>query len=141
MAVCLALATPLSWAASSTSSVTSLASESVGSVSDSISASSNSSTGDKKVAQGLYQVTDIALENHPTRGELARLRLRGDAGDFELLLPRTTQARHELAVGQTVAVSEADWGYRFSLQGQGQPFFLALNAAWQGSLQNKPVQL
>jgi hypothetical protein len=141
LAACFALAAPSVLAASSASSATSMASDSIGSVSDSISASSKSSTGDKKVSQGEYKVREVALETHPSRGEVARLSLEGEAGRFELLLPRATQARHEVQVGQTVAVSEADWGYRFSLKGQSEPFFLALNAAWQGSMHSKPLAL
>ena len=141
--LCLAWAMALgpAHAESLASSASVSASGSSGSVSDSIEGSSKSSKGGKKVAEGEYRIIDVTLDTHPLRGDIARIRLQGEHGEFVLRMPRETAERSRLTAGNRVMVTERSWGYRFSLTGQPAPFYLALNDVWQGAFTNRRVDL
>jgi hypothetical protein len=91
------------------------------------------------VAQGEYRLVDVAAV--AGQADLARLHLQGEAGEFDLLIPRAVFERAGLASGDTVAVAERAWGLNFTLKGQAEPFFLAVDDSWQGGLNIKPVKL
>lgn len=122
-----------------TSSASSAGSASSGSVSDSISGSSKSSSGDdKKVAAGQYRVIDVA--EAPGKPGAARLTLRGDQGkQFFLDLPKTALAERALPTGAMVQVSERAYGYEFAYADTRQAFFLALHDAWQRELRSHAI--
>ncbi|MBB2486735.1 hypothetical protein H5407_16030 [Mitsuaria sp. WAJ17] len=136
---CLA-AQPLgAWAdSSSVSSALDSGSRSVGSVSDSIQGSSNSSTG-QRVAAGEYRVVEIAAADD--RPGLERLQLEGEGGRFTLLLPAAVRESVALRSGDRIAVSTPAYGLAFALAGAGEPFFLALNEGWRHEFQRRAVTL
>lgn len=122
-----------------TSSASSAGSASSGSVSDSISGSSKSSSGDdKKVAAGQYRVIDVA--EAPGKPGAARLTLRGEQGNqFFLDLPQAALAERALPAGSLVQVSERAYGYEFAYADTRQAFFLALHDAWQRELRSHAI--
>lgn len=126
------------------SSVASSASESlaqsVGSSSTSIQKSSDSSSKNNRVAQGDYQVIDMAeLADQPG---VMRVHLKAEAGDdFFLLLPRQAAERGRLAAGKTVTASQRPYGLQFAAADTQQAFFLVLDDAWHRELQTLPVTL
>jgi hypothetical protein len=129
---------------SSTSSASSAASQSLGSSSTSIEKSSDSSTGDKKVAAGDYKIMGITAD--AGRAGLLRLRLLAlgaavPAGEFDLLLPQTVADQAGLVAGTVVAARERPYGLEFSVSGQAQAFFLVLHDDWYRDLHNHAVTL
>ncbi|MFM2053533.1 MAG: hypothetical protein RL456_1570 [Pseudomonadota bacterium] len=138
-------AAPAAFASSTAaSSVSDSASMAVGSLSNSIGKSSQSSTGgDKELALGDHRV--LAMDTVPGRPEAVRLVLapaQGEAGErdrFHLDLPRATAERHALGTGQIVTVQAHAYGYAF-VQARG-PFFLVLRDAWFDELGTRPVTL
>ncbi|HLO96539.1 MAG TPA: hypothetical protein VK195_19695 [Burkholderiaceae bacterium] len=123
---------------SSVSSALDSGSRSVGSVSDSIQGSSNSSTG-RRVAAGEYRIVEIAaLDDHPG---LERLQLEGEGGRFALLLPAAVREREALRSGDRIAVSTPAYGLAFARAGAREPFFLALDEAWRHEFQRRAVSL
>ena len=137
-----ALAVP-AHAASFTSSASSAGSASSASISDSIGASSNSSSHDKRVAAGDYRVIDIAQA--PAKADTTRLTLRpvdgGKAGEFTLDLPNRALAARALANGAVVRVNERVYGYEFAHADTRQPFFLALQDDWYRELGSRKVAI
>lgn len=128
------------WAAradsSSVASISASVSKAVGSVSDSIQGSSNSSTG-RRVAAGPYHVVDIAdAEDRPG---LERVQLQGEQGQFAVLLPVEVRQRAALQPGDRVAVSTPAYGVAFAREGATEPFFLALDEAWRHEFQRQAV--
>lgn len=121
------------------SSASSAGSASSGSVSDSISGSSKSSSGDdKKVAAGQYRVIEVA--EAPGKPGAARLTLRGEQGkQFFLDLPKAAMAERALPTGALVQVSERPYGYEFAHADTRQAFFLALHDAWQRELRSHAI--
>ena len=124
------------------SSASSAGSASSGSVSDSITGSSKSSSGDdKKVAAGQYRVMEVA--EAPGKPGAARLTLRaagaGAAGEFFLDLPKAALAERALPAGALVQVSERPYGYEFAFADTRQAFFLALHDAWQRELRSHAI--
>jgi hypothetical protein len=117
----------------------------VGSLSDSIRNSSNSSSGDeKKVAEGEYRVVELAQASEQP-GQL-RVRLQAlDAhaadGEFVLVLPQAAAEQAGLAQGQVVAARQRPYGVEFSKGEPRQAFFLVLEDAWYRELQTRVVQL
>jgi hypothetical protein len=112
----------------------------VGSSSTSIQKSSNSSSNDRRVAQGDYRVVELALA--ADRPGLLRVKLRGvdqEQGEFMLILPQPTVAQAGLESGQVVSVRERPYGLEFALAGAA--FFLVLDDAWHRELQTRVVQL
>ena len=128
--------------ADSTSSASSAASTSVGSLSTSLETSSNSSTGKKQVAQGAYTLVDmVAVADKP---DLMRLRLQANAAtltaEFFLLVPRLVVQQAQLATGQTVQAEQRAYGMAFSASG-ASPFFLVLDDAVHRELESRPVTI
>lgn len=123
----LGLAPSAAWADSFASSASSASSASVGSVSDSIGKSSDSSSGgDKKTAAGTYRVTEMAK----LEGERVRLHLapaEGQAAGFTLTLPLQVATAQALQPGATLHVAERGYGYAFAGRAGEAPFFLAVD--------------
>ena len=122
-----------------TSSASSAGSASVGSLSDSIHGSSNSSSGDNKVADGDYRILEVAaLPDHP---EMLRMRMQiqasratDDAGMFFLDLPQRALGAQALTAGDIVSVHNRPYGLEFARARTREPFFLVLNDEWRGDL-------
>lgn len=126
------------------SSASSAGSASVGSLSDSVHGSSHSSSGDKKVADGDYQVLEVAAL--PARPGMLRLRMqtRAVAGNeetrpFLLDLPREALGQRGLAVGDIVSVHNRPYGLEFARAQTREAFFLVLSDAWRSDLDARAV--
>lgn len=148
IALCLMLVIPPATAASTAaSSASDSIGVSVGSLSGSVQQSSNSSSPNRRVAEGDYRVIDVALD--AADAEHIRLTLAPAAGDGEvakpdpllLRLPREVWVRAEIGLGGIVGVAERPYGLEFA---HGQPrkaFFLALQDDWYRELKSTPVSL
>ncbi len=130
-----------------TSSASSLASQSVGSSSTSIEKSSDSSSGGKKVAQGQYQIIDMAaVAEQPG---MMRLHLQaatpGATKEVFLLVPRQAAERGQLAAGQIIEAQDRPYGLAFATVENtavaSAPFFLVLDDQWHRELNSRPVVL
>ena len=134
----LALATAAAAQASSfASSAADAGSSASGSVSDSFKASSNSSTGGDKRAEGRYRVTEVA------QAEAGKLRLtlvRDGAGTVELTLPQQALAARAVNVGDEVQATPQPYGVAFAHADTGQAFFLVLEDAWQREMAPRVVK-
>ncbi|WP_418318350.1 hypothetical protein [Piscinibacter sakaiensis] len=138
-----AFAGPSSAASSASDSITA----SVGRLSGSVQASSNSSSGDRRVAEGDYRLIEIAEDTG--RPDMLRLALAplqdgaaGGAEPFVLTVPRETVGRTpELVAGTTVHVAERPYGFEFAQGKPRQAFFLALHDDWYRELRTTPVGL
>lgn len=148
IALCaLTLATP-SWADSGASSASSAGSASVGSLSNSITASSNSSSPADKVAEGDYRVVEVvALADRPG---LLRVQLLAVAGATEaapiwLTLPEKAMAGRGLRNGDIVNARHRPYGIEFAhAEEAGRPrtaFFLVLADEWFDELAPKVLTL
>lgn len=124
-----------------TSSASSASSESIGSVSTSFGKSSDSSSGEKKVADGNYRVIQTAAA--PERPGQLQLTLRAVAGadEFVLFVPQQTAARNGIDTGATISVKQRPYGVEFGRADTGRAFFLALADDWFNELASNPVQL
>lgn len=148
--VCAALAQPC-LADSSTSSASSAGSASVGSLSDSVKGSSNSSTGNTKVAEGPYRVMNVAaLADQPgqLRVQLQALQDPGASGQLWLTLPQQALAGRGLQAGDLVAAQHRPYGVAFAYLDQAangaaktEPFFLALAPGWNRELAPQAITL
>jgi hypothetical protein len=131
-----------------TSSAASAASQAVGSVSTSLQGSSNSSSGGKTVAEGNYEVTNVAA----AQGKPGMLNLRlkaaaattdgagnNDDGAFTLVLPQAALGERGIATGETVQVRHRPYGYEFARASNREPFFLVLADAWMRELDARPI--
>lgn len=119
------------------SSAAGAGSASSGSVSDSFKASSGSSTGGDKRAEGRYRVTDVA------RADDGRLRLtlaREGAVTVELTLPQQALAARAVTVGDEVQATPQAYGVAFAHADTGQAFFLVLEDAWHRELAARVVK-
>lgn len=137
-----AAALPAMAESSIASSASQSVSTSVGSVSDSLKHSSNSSSKDD-VAQGDYKLIELAAA--ADRPGFARLTLQplagGDAGRVELLVPQAVVDTHRLAQGDTINARHRPYGIEFA---NGQPraaFFLVVADDWYRELKTRPVTL
>ena len=141
----LALCVTLPAAAESfASSASSAGSASVGSLSDSITGSSDSSSKGGKVAAGEYRIVAIAA----LPGDRQRLQLQAVADArqaFTLDLPLATAT---LAVGEHIAVLDRAYGLAFARAvapgaagAAPQPFFVALADTWRGDLDLRRVEI
>lgn len=120
--------------ADSASSASSAASKSVGSISDSIGTSSDSSSGKTQVLAGDYRITQVAAA--PGKPGQVRVNLAGAAEQTLWLdLPEATATG--LQAGQVLTVALRPYGLAFSREGAAEPFFLAL----QANAQLDPVKL
>jgi hypothetical protein len=127
------------------SSLSSAASESVGSLSTSIQKSSASSS-ERKVTQGRYTVMEVA--NVGQQPDMLRLRLQAQpplrADAFFLLLPRRAAGPLPVAKGDTVEVQQRAYGVAFATVGEmgaNLPFFLVLDDDWYQELGSHPVSI
>lgn len=140
----------LAWAESFASSASSAGSASIGSLSDSVQASSRSVSGDRQVAEGEYRVIEVAdLADRP---ELLRLKLQLEAAaspaeaatELTLTLPRQALATRALAVGDRVHARHRPYGIEFAHAGataqQREAFFLALADDWKRELDARPLK-
>jgi len=139
------LAAPSVMAVSSTaSSASEGVSTSVGSLSDSVKGSSNSSSGDAKVAEGQYKIIDVAaVDGQPGTAQLKLQAVAGTgaAGELLLLVPQRTVEQAHLAAGEVVQARLRPYGVEFAKATDGAAFFLALTDGWLRELQNNPVTL
>lgn len=124
----IAVAAPVC-ADSFTSSASSAGSASVGSASDSIQASSNSSSGDRQAAAGEYRV--LAILQPAGRPDMQRLVLEpidraGDARPFDLQLPLAATADRPVRAGDRLRVEPRSYGLAVARAEAAQPFFLVL---------------
>ncbi len=135
---------PPALAESIASSASSAGSASVGSLSDSITGSSRSSSGETKVAAGDYRVIDVA--ERADRPGMLQLRLQATARDDEagalwLTLPRQALAARGLAAGDLVHARQRPYGLEFAHAPAGEAFFLVLADDWHRELAPRPVTL
>ncbi len=136
-------------AESSASSASSAASTSVGSASDSIRGSSNSSSRTThQVAQGDYRIVAVAAVvpgNGRFRLTLQAVALPGAAGALTLELPEQAVAPRGLAAQELVSVRQRPYGLEFARADVGsntrEPFFLVLADDWHRELDARPVTL
>lgn len=145
-ALCATMVAP-SLAESFASSASSAGSASVGSLSDSVKGSSNSSSGDAKVAAGEYRVTEVAaLADRPG---MLRLKLQaaaqtGAGGELWLTLPLQALAERAIAVGDIVSARHRPYGVEFARANGAnghEAFFLALADDWQRDLDPRALTL
>jgi hypothetical protein len=143
----LACAAPLSCLAES--SVTSVVSDSFsrssGSISDSITGSSKSSSPDNKQVKGDYKVIDMAeVTARPGMVQLRLQKVAATAGaddDVFLLLPRAAADQGHVAKDAVVTALQRPYGIEFA---SGQPhaaFFLALADDYMRDMKMAPVAL
>ena len=138
LAALCASAASAAWADSTSSAASSAGSATVGSVSDSVQASSGSSTG-KRVAQGEYRVVAVAAD--AASDDRLRLTLQGAQDRFDLLLPRVVAERTGLATGDALRVAHEPFGLSFARTGAAGPFFLALDEGWRHEFESRIVRL
>jgi len=128
-------------ASSAASSASDSLATSSGSVSDSLNGSSNSSNDRRRVADGDYQIIQIAQ----TPGHADRVRLTMQADDPQqrvvLDLPQATFDQQRLAGGDVVYAKNRVYGIEFGRGDTHQPFYLVLADDWHDELANRPVTL
>jgi hypothetical protein len=130
----LALATLPAHAASSASSASSEGSSaSSGSVSDSFGSSSDSSKGEKKIAEGHYRIVRVAEAGTTGKLQLTLAALDGTAGTtLELVLPAATVRQAALTEGDTLHARERSYGWALAAGTAAEarePFFLIVHDA------------
>jgi hypothetical protein len=119
------------------SSASSAGSASVGSLSDSITGSSDASSRGGRVAAGEYRIVAIAA----LAGDRQRLQLQAVADahrSFTLELPA---AAATLVVGEHIEVQDRAYGLAFARAATREPFFVALADSWRGDLDLRRVTL
>lgn len=126
-----------SFAGSSASSAAGAGSASSGSVSDSFKASSGSSSGEEKRAEGRYRVTEVARAD--TAGKLRLKMEREGAATVELTLPAQALAARAVNVGDEVQATPQPYGTAFAHADTGKAFFLVLEDAWLRELAPRVV--
>ncbi|HJV97205.1 MAG TPA: hypothetical protein VJ608_14260 [Albitalea sp.] len=139
-----ATALPALAESSAASSASDSVSTSVGSISGSIQKSSDSSSKTNNVAEGDYQVIDVAaLPERPgmVRVTLHALAEHGAADEFFLTLPQEAFDRGQLAQGRVVTARQRPYGVEFASRDTKQPFFLVLADDWYRDLQTNAVVL
>lgn len=122
-----------------TSSASSTGSALVGSLSDSIHGSSNSSSGDRKVADGDYRILEVAaMPDHPDmlrmRMQIQAPRANDDTGMFFLDLPQRAIGAQAFKAGDVVSVHNRPYGLEFARAQTREPFFLVLSDEWRSDL-------
>lgn len=123
---------------SGASSASSAASKGIGSLSDSLQGSSNSSSGKERMAQGRYQIIDMATAPGADGRVQVALQINQDAPVL-LKLPQHIAQQAGLARGVWVDVQHRDFGLAFAVAQAREPFFLVLDDAWQRELDSRPV--
>lgn len=147
MAALFALAAPALAASTLSVSISDSVSAAVGSVSDSVRRSSDSSTGKDRVAQGDYRIVEVVAAAE--RPGLARLTLQPETAAEDVLflyVPQATVAQAALAAGQLVTATHRDYGVEFSRPAVATaaaplPFFLVLDDSWYRELPSRLVTL
>lgn len=135
----IALALPCG-ADSFASSASSAGSASVGSLSDSLTSSSGSST--RNVAEGDYRIVEVVAA---ARADALRLKLqpvaneRDPAAAIFLEVPRSAVAARAVVPGGVVGVRQRPYGYEFAWADTRVAFFLALAPEWHRELDSKPL--
>lgn len=135
-----AAAAPLR-AESLASSASVAGSASLGSASDSVQGSSDSSRNDRR-AEGDYRVIEVAEPSD--RAGMLRLRLRptdpvGERDELLLTLPQQALARRALVAGDVVSVHRRPYGMEFARADTREAFFLVLADEWHRELDPRPV--
>lgn len=136
----IALAAPAG-AESVASSASSTASASIGSLSDSLRGSSDSSSPNR-VATGDYRVTDVAeVADKPGTLRVALEPVGAQDGGvaFRLDLPQQVALDQGLVPGAIVAARERPYGVEFAKGQPAQPFFLVLAEPWYRELQSRAL--
>ena len=149
MAALFALAAPALAASTVSVSISDSVSAAVGSVSDSVRRSSESSTNKDRVAQGDYRIVEVVAA--AGRPGLARLTLQPETAAEDVLflfVPEATVAQAALAAGQRVTATHRDYGVEFSRAAAAGtaataalPFFLVLDDSWTRELPSRQVTL
>jgi hypothetical protein len=135
---CLALAAATTAQATSfASSAADAGSSASGSVSDSFKASSRSSDGGERRAEGRYRVTEVAQAD---AGKLRLTLAREGAAPVELTLPQQALAARGVNVGDEVQATPQAYGIAFAHADTGQAFFLVLEDAWARELAARVVK-
>jgi hypothetical protein len=128
LGIALALSFAAAQADTVTSSASSAASNVVESLSTSVSKSSESSTGDKKTAQGPYRITQVAqVVERPGYVALTLEPAAGQTQGFTLTLAQGLAEQQGLATGQTIAVQHRSYGLAFAKAVEAAPFLLAVD--------------
>ena len=143
----LACAAPLSCLAES--SVTSVLSDSisrsVGSISDSITGSSHSSSPDNKQVKGDFKVIDMAeVADRPGFVELHLQRVAANttaADEIYLKVPRVAADQGHIANGAIVTALQRPYGIEFAANQPRAAFFLALADDVARDMKMAPVTL
>ncbi len=142
-ALLIVIGTAPAWAGSSASSASvDASSTSLGVASKSFDRSSDSSSGERKTAQGDYRIVQVALaEQRPgtLRLQLQAVADPSAAGALVLYLPEPTLQSHQLAAGQVVKATPRPYGVEFAQA--DKPFFLVLDDDWYQGLQTRRVTL
>ncbi len=126
------------------SSASSAGSKSVGSLSDSITGSSNSSSGERKVAEGTYrieQMADVAGKPDHLRLHLQATATAGAAGVVLLDLPRQAVQRQGLGAQALIELRQRPYGMEVALAATQTAFFLLLADDWRSDLETRAVTL
>jgi hypothetical protein len=144
LAVLAATALPAHAESSAASSASESAATSVGSLSDSVKGSSDSSSRATRVAEGRYEVVEVATVAE--RPGTARMTLQAEAdrseqGKLHLYLPQQVVAERQLAPGRVVAAHPRPYGFEFAEADTQRAFFLVLSDDWYRELQARPVVL
>ena len=131
-------------ASSAASSASEGSSASVGSLSDSLKGSSDSSSKTTTAAEGDYRVIDVAaVAERPgtVRMKLQALAERAEDREFFLYLPAQAFAQSRVAPGQIVMVRQRSYGLEFAHGDTRQAFFLVLSDDWYRELRSNAVVL
>ena len=125
-------------------SLLSRSSASSGSISTSLNGSSNSSTGNDKIANGAWRIDRVEqLAQVPGRPQMVRLAMQAEQVDQQLTLdlPATVFASQNLGQGDLVNVQKRDYGFQFARNDTRTAFFLVLADDWHDELAARPVTL
>lgn len=126
------------------SSASSAGSASSGSISTSLNGSSNSSTGNDKIANGAWRIERVEqLAQAPGRPQMVRLSMQAEQLDQQLTLdlPLTVFSAQNLGQGDLVDVQKRDYGFQFARNDTRSAFFLVLADDWHDELAARPVTL
>lgn len=130
----------------SSASLSEAVSAAVGSLSESLVASSASISGDdkdKKTAAGDYRVQEVTQTTDP---DTLRLTLdavdgTGAQGRYFLKVPRQTAWAHKVDVGTVVTVQARPYGLALATGADRHAFYLLMDDAWYRELATRPVVL
>ena len=132
---------PVLAASSGATSVSESIGMSIGSISGSLKNSSGSSSRGADVAEGDYEVLDIAAVEGGAPADRVTMTLRalpgpgrGGAGDLVLELPRLALDEGRVARGGVVTARQRPYGAEFANRATGRAFFLVLDDEWYREL-------